>query len=684
VRKRGERDSEARRMPLPRALLTSRAGDPSYNNNNSNNVGNDSAQISPSAVATTAFSQHQHQHHHRQHQHGGAVVGTAGAPSGGGGGGSRKRRLNRLATSLVVVGLAWSAVVWREHLFMTATTTTTTLSTTTKISSPSSSRTGGGAANKNENNNNVVVVGNGERGQQQHPPPSDREPPADDGDAKKNRGSEVAGTLNTLPLERRRIAADESQQQQPLRSRVDCIRHRSRRRRHSGGNETSADDDNSWLYTSCHFTNLCFDFGTKEYVLLTSGTDDDDDKDLKYAHSQGLAIGGYNPRWDMSPPGYERGGSWKVRWFPSLRSSSDVVGSSYLALPDDVVWMPIHSFGGHNVGHLLWDDFYPLFRLAQLFGYVPPLAEDDDTPQHEHPEEGLDPSYRWLVMRHVLNEALYASCDIRRNKRMQCTENYVKFLKLLDVDPRTFSSNRRAVFEPTLPGGVEKSSSSPPPPLICARHGLAGIGMLTDHGVRDHGWQTRQSWIPHNYGHARTFYEFREFVLKNIRQEYNLRTPSTFVPRPDEPLRITLSLLSSRDYSRRLDFEKQIRALRSEISPKEAAIYPVTLWNMTVAEQLQVSLDSHIWISACGGASMTSTFLRRHSSVILFHHETGGLDFAGDELHPNKLPARLDWDLLHNSHLRVHWMPIGTMDSPEQLELFVRLIRHEMALIRNL
>jgi hypothetical protein len=27
-----------------------------------------------------------------------------------------------------------------------------------------------------------------------------------------------------------------------------------------------------------------------------------------------------------------------------------------------------HSFAAHNVGHLLWDDFYPIFSLLRLFG----------------------------------------------------------------------------------------------------------------------------------------------------------------------------------------------------------------------------------------------------------------------------------------------------------------------------
>jgi hypothetical protein len=79
---------------------------------------------------------------------------------------------------------------------------------------------------------------------------------------------------------------------------------------------------------------------------------------------------------------------------------------------------------------------------------------------------------------------------------------------------------------------------------------------------------------------------------------------------------------------------------------------------------------------------MIATFLPRGSSLILFYNPQGGLDFQNFK--SNLKPARLDWDLLNNAaHIRVHWLPITDMDSAENVELFVALIRHELKVIAN-
>jgi hypothetical protein len=81
---------------------------------------------------------------------------------------------------------------------------------------------------------------------------------------------------------------------------------------------------------------------------------------------------------------------------------------------------------------------------------------------------------------------------------------------------------------------------------------------------------------------------------------------------------------------------------------------------------------------------MTATFLPRGSSLIVYYNHTGGLDF--DTLKSNGSPARLDWDLLNNAaHLRVHWLPITeSMNEGSELELFVRLVQHELRATANL
>ena len=481
----------------------------------------------------------------------------------------------------------------------------------------------------------------------------------------------IVGTFNGLP-----ITQGDHNGQGTLQSFVRCTPHTNL----YGNNKT-------WMYRSCTFTNLCFDLNSSQYVVFTTSTsakesnpqlpqqetDSTIPSNFKvhpdHTNSLSMALGGLNSRWDVGH-GLDRG-SWKVQWFPEVRNASTTLPLHYYQLDDSVVWIPFHSFAGHNVGHLLWDDFYPLWRLSHIFGYTE--------------------SAKWLLIRHVLKEVLYASCDIRRNKRMQCKSNFDKFLPLLDVSPSTFSSSRLVQLRltPDFVSEEESNSNKPPPPpvaptLVCAKHAIAGLGMLTDHGNHDHGWQEEQgkSWVPHNLGKGRQFYDFSQFALSNIRTAYGIHPP----PTPTTPHKSTIpiisfSVLSSRDWDRRLDFAPQVDALRKTLSKEQAHIRTFALWNMTLPEQLQVAVSSNIFVSTCGGASMTATFLPRGASLIIFYNPMGGWDFETQTT--NGHPARLDWDLLNNAaHLRVHWLPLSsTMNSTDDLELFVQLVKHELRII---
>jgi hypothetical protein len=109
------------------------------------------------------------------------------------------------------------------------------------------------------------------------------------------------------------------------------------------------------------------------------------------------------------------------------------------------------------------------------------------------------------------------------------------------------------------------------------------------------------------------------------------------------------------------------------------------MYELSLSEQIDIAAQTNIFVSVCGGGSMTTTFLPRNAVVILFYDPYGGHDYYNNNVHPNGLPARLDWDLLNNAaHLRVHWFPISNMDSPDHIELFLRLIQHELTMIRNM
>ena len=76
---------------------------------------------------------------------------------------------------------------------------------------------------------------------------------------------------------------------------------------------------------------------------------------------------------------------------------------------------------------------------------------------------------------------------------------------------------------------------------------------------------------------------------------------------------------------------------------------------------------------------MTATFLPKGATLILYYDDDGGFDFAHD-LNFTGDPAILDWDLFNNmAHLRVHWLPLGTMNTKAGYVTLAYLIRHELS-----
>jgi hypothetical protein len=480
------------------------------------------------------------------------------------------------------------------------------------------------------------------------------------------------GTFNNVPITYRKGAPS---------SAAHCV----------GGDSRPANV--SWMFRSCQFQNLCMDLKTRDYVLVRDNNAKSNHEHEgwlppqaqvdKHFTDYAVSLGGINSRWSVGR-GFNKG-VWKVKWFPRIIDASDVQAQGYYELPPDRVLVPFHSFAAHNVGHLLWDDFYPIFSLMRLFGFGQGAGES------ESESMPLSQKKKLLLVRQQVNGTLYASCDIRPNKRKKCKENFAKFLPLMGVDPAFFSTSKdvRLQLQPPASGADQPFKSQ----YICARTAAAGLGMLTDHGLRDHGWiehnGTELEWVPHNLGRGAGFAQFRDFMINNFMGEQQAQAQAVaVVPAPDALPRVSFSILSSRDWDRRLNFTLQIDYLRAVLPAEKVHIEASTLWESSMREQIQIAQQSNIFVSTCGGSSMTATFLPRGASLILFYNPVGGFDFADSErtgqARRNGRAARLDWDLMnHASHLRVHWLPITSMDSDDDLELLLRLVQHELSIIKR-
>jgi hypothetical protein len=420
--------------------------------------------------------------------------------------------------------------------------------------------------------------------------------------------------------------------------------------------------DVSWMHRSCEFDFFCFDTQTKDYVVFQYP---DEERIVSQIESQPffdvsqsylkqsknrtntVSLGGINLKWTMD----KESGIPRLEWAPEIRIVKPNEIVSFYELPPNVVMIPFHSMNGANPGHLVWDDFLPIYTLLTMFQ----LEEDTDL----------------LMMRYVLKDGirgLWASCDWNDERKGACHKMQNKFLPLMMGASPIHELTTTESFNFVHTDGESRSS------LVCAKHGLAGIGALTDHGTNKlHGWERIDYETTHNHGRGGMIYEFRNFMLRN------LGLPIELEHKP--PFRVLFSENSSNADYRNFDFSKQKKLLQESFHPSYVSIDSIVFSEVSLEEQLQIASQTSILISACGGGAVTSMFLPKGSSVILYYAEDGGVT-------NNKrtwLPARLDWDLFNNlAYLKVHWLPSGTMELDADMRALLLLIQHELdALIRE-
>jgi hypothetical protein len=296
-----------------------------------------------------------------------------------------------------------------------------------------------------------------------------------------------------------------------------------------------------------------------------------------------------------------------------------------------------------------------------------------------------------LAMRYILQgDGLWASCDWRVERTEDCEFMLKKFGSLMVSNPKVlpFTSQKSPRVELLSP---KKSN------LVCARHGLAGMGSLTDHGVKKgHGWETSDYKITHNSGRGGQLWKFRNFMLGNLGLSVTEAPPTT------KPLKIIFSEASSNAAYRNFNWSQYIKAL--EAADLDVVIEKYMFKDYSLKEQAEIIGQAAIFVTASGGGAVTATFLPRGASVVLFYGSDTGLNNGRKSF----TPARLDFDYFNNmAYLRCHW--IGqtkrlsmqlrgeARDSDtreairenqarikeEEVQGVVTLIKHDLSLIRK-
>jgi len=281
-----------------------------------------------------------------------------------------------------------------------------------------------------------------------------------------NKNKDPDGTFGGYPIYHRRIPppppddtlhdtkrATTQQQQQPS-TLVHCK-----------GQNWKRDD---WKHRSCHFTFFCFNVSSKTFQIYPRREEDTylerwsrhvslmDVSESLVTNTTFLSLGGINMKWG-------RDGISRLKWFPNIVTSPPP--TDFYILPTQVVMVPYHSLGGWNPGHAVWDDFLPIWSLLDLFQ----LPNQDILPLRFILDDGEPP--------------LWASCD-SPTKKDGCQILQRKFLPLLHNQTMTTTTTQQDIqIEMNIKDSIPKSD------LICSKHGAAGIGDLTDHGLNKlHGW----------------------------------------------------------------------------------------------------------------------------------------------------------------------------------------------------
>jgi hypothetical protein len=403
----------------------------------------------------------------------------------------------------------------------------------------------------------------------------------------------------------------------------------------------------------------------------------------------------------------------QLKWFPTVVDSSPP--EQYYTLDSDVVFAPFHSLEGWNPGHLVWDDFYPIFTLLDMFQlYLEEetnngnnIDDDNDVDGHDDYRNNLKEA---LLMSYLPpNFMTQIGCNENENRRNECTKMMNKFRPIMMYHHRrtetitTSSDNnvktnkkRQDHLQTTFLTNQFDAKLTPidgkplESDLVCAKDGIAGLGPLSDHGTKPiiYAWNVNSYRTKNHIGKGGLLWRFRNYCLNNLGlvdrnndNNNNNNQGDGVENKPPPKLKIVLSMPSSTTMlaGHTVDLSKHEQYLRQKYKDQNNIIEVEShkLEDLELIDQIQLAMETTVFVSLCGGSSVTGMFMPKGTSLVVYYSEIGGRKQS------NPL-ARRSWDILNNlSYLRMHWLPTATMDTEQDMAAFLDLIDHEIKLHLN-
>ena len=390
-----------------------------------------------------------------------------------------------------------------------------------------------------------------------------------------------------------------------------------------------AGEADGWQYSSCLYRNMCLDMASDEWLLHLPE---------RAPHSSTVAVGVLNGAWTKKD-------KTRLRFTPREIHGAIPSGatwahdhpllSAYAARANSSgrVWLLWHSMAAHNVGHLLWDDLLPLFTLRSLFGLVDALP----------------------LQLQLHGSPLWATCDsaASHGQISSCDKKFSSWLPLLGL--------------PSLPPPRTKALAGSG--LLCFPWVASGMGMLSDHCDKLHGWVPKDYQKTCNVGKGAQYWQFRTEATHHA-AAYAAATPAAAVPTPavassaSVQRRIIFSQVSSRDQRRRINFTPYVRRARALFSTNGWRVEHANVADLSPTSQVLLAATSAIWVTPAGGGAVTATFLPRGASLILLYAYGGKPTPRATAVRQKNFSAFLDWDFFnHASYLRTAWEPMQPRDS---------------------
>lgn len=414
---------------------------------------------------------------------------------------------------------------------------------------------------------------------------------------------------------------------EPPKSRVHCV-------------GDTYQEETSWLYRSCEYTQLCFDLDRLDFVIYKD--------DISAPLPEGWyssTLREEDPVTGMEVNARPRDGAIhatpnsqpKGLFYP--RTINAEPPSSHYQLNVTMIPFFRYKIGYRNPGHHLWQDLISLYTLIEMFGredteiLLVPLKQR--IAKKYYREGGADLMNKWGA----------------KLMGMPNFDEYNPFWEDSDFDLRIAGQ----------PASLKSLSSR----VICA-HGLTGVGHFSHHETHhQNGTHIRdrlmnRELVPANNGRGGFFRRMRQFMMRKVGIEGGKLNSK---PR--------LTMLFSQHSSTRGNranntFQTQIDYLQSVFAQAQVQIEGVTLSKMTIEEQIQKLSSTDVFVSAVGGGTASAFFLPRGSHLILFYES--GL---------------LDWDYWNNiPDIHVHWIPIQHLDDPAHLPNLKLLVEECLGLAK--